>query len=815
MVLPPPFFLKQLDYGILVLHFNRRLCPRSGIGAGEMAVDYFVPGTTPPATGLLGGLLPTWPEGVAQHFVETYTHPDAVVLDPFAVSEIPIRETLAAGRRVIATNSNPLVVLLLRQRLSPPAPDALKVALTRLGDSPKRGGPLRDHLSRLYRTHCPTCNHQGVAEYFIWTRAPADPRQKWVDCPACGQAGLAAVDENDLAVLDEVETRGLHYWYLLDRVASSAKSSPSDEARAHAETLLELYTPRALYAIADLLMRIEATFDEETQVDLKTALLSCLDAASNLYPPDTASGETLARPALDKLHPPRRFIERNVWQLFEASVQQMAESAALVAPLPLQPDLHWVTRVPSSPQGLVWVHNLGAGAVGRGLTPESVSLVLTTPPRPDPVFWSLAYLWTGWIFGPGEAARLKSLALQKWPDWAWYVTTMTTALRALRPVVRFDGACVLLFHGSPPQQAFAIVLAALAAGYDIESWQHRATGEHQCSLVPVPLRTPPAEDPEVLRRRVIAEGAKAATKFIRARGEPVQPETLHIAAWHRLMRKGILEVAQASLPTSRVLSWLNAAIGQGLKEVQGSELVSVIGDDDQPVGWWLRKVGRGVNDPLSDRIEEAVLSALRDADAKGDASVEETALVQSIYRRFNGPLTPDAGLVHTCLRAYGEEPLPGHWRLHRRERETMWDEGLSTGVRDLLMLGERLGYRVRQKRRVMDVVWEEEGRPWATFNLIATAKVAHFLPHLDTSLPQQEIRWRNLVIPAARTGLWQHKLETNPWLAQTIKAGGWTFIKLEHLRSLAAKNVLTRHDLKAIVGLVPLIESGEGQLPLF
>ncbi len=72
-----------------------------------------------------------------------------------------------------------------------------------------------------------------------------------------------------------------------------------------------------------------------------------------------------------------------------------------------------------------------------------------------------------------------------------------------------------------------------------------------------------------------------------------------------------------------------------------------------------------------------------------------------------------------------------------------------------------------------------------------------------------------MVIPAARTGLWQHKLETHPWLAQTIKGGGWTFIKLEHLRSLAAKKVLTRHDLKAIVGLVPLIESGEGQLPLF
>ena len=127
--------------------------------------DYFVPGVTPSAAGLLGSLLPTWPEGVARHFVETYTHPDAIVLDPFVVDDIPVREAATAGRRLVATNSNPLVVLSLRERLSPPEPDELKAAVTRLGDSLKRGVPLREHLNQLYRTHCPTCNGQAVADY--------------------------------------------------------------------------------------------------------------------------------------------------------------------------------------------------------------------------------------------------------------------------------------------------------------------------------------------------------------------------------------------------------------------------------------------------------------------------------------------------------------------------------------------------------------------------------------------------------------------------------------------------------------------------
>jgi hypothetical protein len=571
--------------------------------------------------------------------------------------------------------------------------------------------------------------------------------------------------------------------------------------------------------------------DEEIQTHLKAALLTCLEKASNLHPPETRHSSAPAPLTLDRLQPPARFIERNVWRLFETATHEYPATLTSQPALPLQADLHWAARLPSSPQGLVWVHNLGVGAVGRGLAPESVSLVLTIPPRPNPAWWSLGYLWTGWLFGPDEAAKLKSLALQKWPDWAWYQSAVTNSLRALRPVFRFDGACMLALYAALPQQAFALVLAALAAGYSIESWQHRATAEHQFSLVPGPLHAPPAQDPEALRPRVVAESAKAAVDFVRARGDPSQPESLQIAAWHRLMRKGLLEVAQASLPPGRALGWLNTAIGQGLEAAQASDLVPVPGDEGRPVGWWLQPgaegplwvgplspkgtYGWGTDSPVSDRVEEAVLALMREADARKAGPLEEAACVQSMYRRFNGPLTPEAGLVHACLRAYGEETSPGRWQLRPGEREVTWQEEMSRGIRDVLALGERLGYRARQWEQEFDVVWEEEGYPWATFNLIATASVARFLPGSDSGLPPPEIRWRSLVIPAARTGLWQHKLATQPWLAQMVKTGGWTFIKLEHLRELAARDAVTRHDLKAIIGLTPLIEGGQGQLPLF
>jgi hypothetical protein len=48
-----------------------------------------------------------------------------------------------------------------------------------------------------------------------------------------------------------------------------------------------------------------------------------------------------------------------------------------------------------------------------------------------------------------------------------------------------------------------------------------------------------------------------------------------------------------------------------------------------------------------------------------------------------------------------------------------------------------------------------------------------------------------------------------------MNAGRWTFLKVEHVQRLAGRGDVTLHELKAVVGLVPPVESGEGQLPLF
>jgi hypothetical protein len=58
-------------------------------------------------------------------------------------------------------------------------------------------------------------------------------------------------------------------------------------------------------------------------------------------------------------------------------------------------------------------------------------------------------------------------------------------------------------------------------------------------------------------------------------------------------------------------------------------------------------------------------------------------------------------------------------------------------------------------------------------------------------------------------------METELLLRLALTDGRWQFIKLDHLKALSEREDLLRQDLTHIVGLEPLIERPEAQLPLF
>jgi hypothetical protein len=807
-------------------------------------INYFVPGKTIEARRFLARYVQPMPVGVATAYFETCTLPGHIVLDPFCQSPTLVTEVSAAGRKVIAANFNPILALLTRGQLILPAPSELDAATTRLGDSLKLGVPLREHLDGLYTTSCPQCHQTTIADHFLWDREVGEPVEKGYRCQACRSKGRAPIEPADLETLSRIERQGFHYHYILDRLAP-----PGDKGRKIGQKLLDLYTPRNLYALTNLLIKIETLFaDSPLQETLKLLLLVCLDSCSSLVMNNEASPQAWLRPR--RLRPPPRFVERNVWRAFEearAQLSQLSSSPAVHLATGVtqitSPDLLSLSETDGQPPNAL-VEPLTVRRLSQVLPEDSVSLIITTPPRMDPVFWSLSYLWSGWLFGREEAAALRPLLKRKKTDWDWYQRAMNSTLRALRRALQAQGRLVLIFASEGPAFVEALLMAASQASFDLEGASCQPgevlAGTMGCYRLSFakgeePTAALPSEDASNLATELKHEASRAMQDALRQRGEPLTYEQIHLAAYQHLSTKGyLLQIAAMSSEEDfSTLDFVSRQVETVLEGVEGGAIVRwEKAEEGWPQMWWLSEPGK-VSPPLSDRVEEAVWEVLCEK-----STLTAEALAAAVYPRFPGPLTPEAKLIEACLKSYAYEISPDHWQLRPEDQPESRERQRGQGVNSLVRWGQRLGYGVGLSRAwhkqpweggtlmdllrnedpsveplsPFDVLWHEDGEIRHAFVLLCMATLGFIPWHKDD---MEEGINRYLVIPEERGDLANFKLDRLPWLRQATVAGRWQFIKYRHLSQLVNAAEIGRHELKKIVGLRPIIEEDEAQIPLF
>jgi hypothetical protein len=796
-------------------------------------VDHFVPGKREEAEGPLARYLRPVPAGVATAYVKAWTEPDQIVLDAFCQGGTVLAEAVQNGRKAIAVSFNPLAVLAVRSHLTWPDSHQMDAGFTRLRDSPKLGMRLRECLEALYSTPCPGCQQPIVADYFVWDREREDPVEKGYRCEFCRSEGLARVEPADLEALDRIETRGFHYWYILDRVATRGQDS-----REQAQKLLDLYTPRNLYALASLLIKIEALFPESPLQDaFKLILLACLDSCSNLY-----SVEDRTRP--HRLHPPARFLEPNVWRTFEAAYQETRQwsppsGVRLTKNLEeiVTPDLFaWAEGEP--PNAFLEVRTVRS--LVRELPEASVALIAVTPPHPDPISWSLSYLWSGWLLGPKAVASLKPLLGRKRTDWTWYHKAMTVAFRALHRVLQARGSLVLVFVAEAPALVEALLLAASGAGFELEGllYQPNDRDKYRLSFVKIaePVEVSSTPDLDALAGEIRRQAVAAAEEVLRERGEPLAFPWLRNAIYERLSHTGHLrQVLAVEEESFSALDFVAEQVEVAVREAgPGLVRLDVAAEEGaRPPLWWLREPEK-VACPLGDRVEEAIREILQER-----PTLDRQGLEEAIYPRFPGFLTPEEVLIEACLESYSEQIGPDHWQLRAEDEGANRQDQRVQAVARLTKLGQRLGYAIwlnpawRERASggsklanflvteelgfdpgplaSFDVLWHEEGAIHA-FVLTAKATLGHLL--LEKEAEASEI-YRYLVIPAERASLVDFKLRRNPLLGEAVADGNWRIVKYCHLAWLAEAGEIDRHDLKKIVGLEPIIEQAEAQIPLF
>jgi hypothetical protein len=730
----------------------------------------YLPGTRPANPGLLSRFLPPLEDGTAAAWLMSRIPAGSWILDPFGSSPRLVLEGARAGYRVLVTANNPIARFLIEMAASAPSEAELKAALADLAAARKSDERLETHLQALYLTACEKCGAQIPARAFLWNKDSDAPYARVYECPQCEDAGeRPAQPEDQERARQMTRSAQLHRSRVLERVAP-----PGDPDREYAEEALQVYLPRAIYALATLINRIEGLDVVPERRRLITALaLAAFDAGNSLW--------SIDRQRPKRLSVPGQFRERNIWLALEHAVGQWSETSSKV------PMEAWPNKIP---EGGICLFDGRLKTLAAEVRKEiPIRAVVAAVPRPNQAFWSLSSLWAGWLWGREAAEPFKVGLRRRRYDWAWNATALSSAFKNLAALLP-EGTPMLGLLGEP-EAAFATstLTAADSSGFQLEGLALR---DEQDPLQVVWTQT---DAPRPASKRELKSVRRSIDEHLNQRAEPTPYLHLHTAAVAHLAVIGALKAPDEELEDA--LRSNNALIEAAV--TTDARFAHYGQGEGLETGMWGLYAYDTSADSLADQVEMAAVQSLQKNPDRIFLEIE-----QGLNEQFPGLLTPSKGLIYNVLYSYAWRE-GGVWRLRAEDIPANRREDLEQMIALLELVGQRLGFQTREQDGA--VLWEERGATERVFFVIASALVGRVVKN-NIHPPEKCV----IVLPGGRASLAAYKQQRDPALAERMRE--WRLLKFRLLRSLADIPVLNRQTFEEQITSDP-VEQAQGQLMMF
>lgn len=504
---------------------------------------------------------PPPPDNVVAAELAARTAPGDVVIDIHGRGGWIARTAISALRRVYALESTALTRLLAEVVLRPPDLRHFDAGLSTVATYPRGDVELRRMIEQQFTSRCPTCGRPVVVQEFIWEVGADAPERKVFRCSFCREQARGAepritpVDDEDIMLARSQDEHGA-------REALRSRFPVLTGGETLPEELLDLFTPRTLVALAEIVGRLDAQL-KAAPVDagLKLGLVHALLPMSRLngYPGRLAA--LRIRHGHVQQPTSRAWRERNPWLAFEegcrevrAFIARLDADAGAFQPRPgddietlidgtANVVLHTGPAYVSGNEPMFWSRR--PVLPGR-LDPRSrVRLVLSQPP----VRWSVenvsfAYLATALALGREAAVELPLEWVFGAPpanDRGREATALRRSLLAVRPVLARDARAVVLLDPGGAAGLVAGVLGGVGAGFRLTSALLAESGNQIGGLLefnvgppdegdtePEELADLPRADPDAPFSLSEVEQAvtQVAVSVLQARGEPAGGERL-------------------------------------------------------------------------------------------------------------------------------------------------------------------------------------------------------------------------------------------------------------------------------------------------
>ncbi|MDR6302567.1 DNA modification methylase/transcriptional regulator with XRE-family HTH domain/DNA-directed RNA polymerase subunit RPC12/RpoP [Nitrobacter vulgaris] len=422
-------------------------------------------------------------------FIEHYTKPGDVVLDPFCGSGMTGVAAALSGRRAILNDLSPAAVHLAWNHTQPCDPEALAAGFSALEARVEKrfksmyrtrhsdGQPARIHWTMWSTKHrCPACSNK----FMLWEAIDRESGRlgKTIVCPNCksdlnrsridllgsspawiayatedGRRFEKAPDEADIKLARSFRREDISLPYPTTPVASDREMYIRCALQLQKiASVADFYTPRNLAALSILWSEILATPDERVRRGLAFAFTNTAWHGTRMRRFNARGGQ---RPLTGTLYIPQLSSEANVLEVMRNKIGQLQKYYRTFRPLGA--DLPNIT--------------LGSATHLSSIADASIDYVFTDPPFGSNIFYADCNLiweaWLGRITNANlEAVVNRSLSAEKGgKSLRVYGDLIRGAMQEIARVLKPGGWATIVFHNTDAEVWQVIRDAAQATGF--------------------------------------------------------------------------------------------------------------------------------------------------------------------------------------------------------------------------------------------------------------------------------------------------------------------------------------------------------------
>ena len=743
------------------------------------------------------------PHNVWSEYIKHYTNEHDIVLDPFCGRGVGVIEAIRNNRKAIGIDLNPIAIFQTKMIAKP----------LNVGKFKQEWNSIKQDLNRyeqqsgFFTTLCVKC--KKGARLVTVNRNKGIPYTIFYLCPCTKGYLTKPLDAEDIDTITKSDTCEIETKY---PKAEFPKAQSFDMARtSYGNTYDRLFSRRNIYALSIIFDRVNRVHDVGLRDFFRFAFISMVHLASSIPSVRENSSRvgsgSWGRPAYIML---KKRMELNPFVLYERAIEsnQGILKGKTSSNERLSDQVKFCNTVNDLDSCNLLLLQKDTLELTSFLKENSVDYVITDPPYGGLIpYFSLSYIWSSWLSLVDDNFHMPfsdeiTIDSRRGLDFAEYHRRMDIAFDHIYKVLKEGKYMTVTFHNDKPHIFNSMLRACQDSGFVLEKilfQMNKRAGETGAAS---PWGTSVSDFYIRFRKPKKDESKVKLTSFIEAK----------FANIVKRVAKEVISTRGEPTEIAAMIPHIYKDMGQSGMRIHFSsneQISSILRRDESFVKkengfWWLSDdviKESSLEIPLSDRVEEAVLSALHQ-----NYKVTYDNILQHIFEKFPNSLTPNTESVKGHLREYGEKTSDGMWKLKLGMRKDLIMSNHTNMESMLVKIGMKFGYDVwspdksknsemnrmcidfnidipnADRIQLIDVLWIKNGEIKCAFEVENSTGITSALErgsHIDS----RDVK-KIIVLPAERTKFFRRKMQ-EPLFSDYFRKDKWSIIFYETLAAFA------------------------------